>query len=276
MSNKENKAVTYQFMPAKAIALFETLRMAIYWRDPGLVRQHLQAPAEFLEQALYAEDNNGNTLLGQAVELKEPVIMRLLIKAGADVGLRMGKLGMSPLHKACLSGDVPSIRVLIEEGADKEDRHPMNDNTPLMAALGNRHEEAALYLMEVGARRDMEQMNLGGATVADFSAIYANPAVFFRLFDEGVFASIGAALRVATARNAAAIMLEAIDKPEWCAALRGEEGAELLAMCKTATVRELIQSVRVVHELECTLDDAVAADSAPVEHAARPRVAPSL
>jgi hypothetical protein len=253
MTAEKNSAVTYEFMPLAAMTLFDTLRMAIYWREPETLHGRLRTAGEGLDQALYAHDRDGKTLLGLAVEFKSAPMIRMLIKAGAEVDLLMGSLPMTALHKACLTGCIESIEALVEAGADLECPHPINGNTPVMACIGNRHEGAALCLIERGARVDMEQCNMGGSTVADFASICDSPAVFFKLVDRGVLATIPEALTVLAKRGAANAMLEAVKRAEWCDVIASDFGAGLLAACKNDETRAVLQSIRTADQVGCAL-----------------------
>ena len=58
--------------------------------------------------------------------------------------------GLSPLHYAARDNKTEAARILLEAGADLEQKDP-NDITPLLMAIGNNQLEAAHFLIEAGA-----------------------------------------------------------------------------------------------------------------------------
>lgn len=58
--------------------------------------------------------------------------------------------GLSPLHYAAREGQLASARLLLEAGAEIDQRNP-DDITPLIMAIGNGHAEVAQVLVEMGA-----------------------------------------------------------------------------------------------------------------------------
>lgn len=58
--------------------------------------------------------------------------------------------GLSPLHYAAREGGLESARLLLDAGAEIDQRNP-DDITPLIMAIGNGHAEVAKFLVEMGA-----------------------------------------------------------------------------------------------------------------------------
>ena len=58
--------------------------------------------------------------------------------------------GLSPLHYAARDNKTEAARILLEAGADLEQKDP-NDITPLLMAIGNNQLQAAHFLIETGA-----------------------------------------------------------------------------------------------------------------------------
>lgn len=57
----------------------------------------------------------------------------------------------TPLHVACLTGNIPGIKVLLRNGADIEAVDKKDGLTPLIATFQHNHVEATKFLIEKGA-----------------------------------------------------------------------------------------------------------------------------
>jgi hypothetical protein len=95
-----------------------------------------------------ARDSESNTPLMMA---RDPQIARLLIAAGADVNAR-NRQGSTPLIEAAKSGAVDVVRVLLEHGAELEDRDTERSFTALEWAITSDQEEVAQVLRAAGAK----------------------------------------------------------------------------------------------------------------------------
>ena len=79
-------------------------------------------------------------------------IARRLIDAGANV--RAQRDGATVLHLAALVGDLATVQLLVERGADVAALNPQG-GSPLRSAADGGHVEVVRYLLERGARRDV-------------------------------------------------------------------------------------------------------------------------
>merc|ERR1719343_764689 len=114
-----------------------------------------------------AVDKNKNTPCMDAAHLGRTLILRELIRHGADVALTNSDL-MNALQLACVnegagSGEV--IQALVEAGADPS--AVCWQTTPLMAAADSGHIWAVQTLIDMGA--DPWQMNGSSLTALDFA-----------------------------------------------------------------------------------------------------------
>ena len=126
------------------------------------------------------ETRRGQTALMWAASQKHPEIVQALVENGADLAARSAtvplytpvmintdtgalidyysrnsyfpkvKGGFTPLMFAAQAGDLDSVRILLEAGADVHEGTP-DDGSPLVLASFNGHEKVALFLLEKGA-----------------------------------------------------------------------------------------------------------------------------
>ena len=88
--------------------------------------------------------------------------MSVLLNAGADVGVRGGKYGNTPLHFAAFLGcGVGIVNSLLDAGADIEARD-LGGETPLHFAVESGNPETVKALLNAGA--DREARNTDGMT----------------------------------------------------------------------------------------------------------------
>ena len=113
------------------------------------------------------ETNGGQTALMWAAANRSPDIVRLLVDHGADPGAR-SKRGFTPLLFAAQQGDVESGRLLLQAGADVNDRSGNDRKTALMVAAASGNKEFPVLLLEKGANPDLSDE--GGFTALHYAA----------------------------------------------------------------------------------------------------------
>ncbi|PQE28391.1 ankyrin repeat-containing domain protein [Rutstroemia sp. NJR-2017a BBW] len=85
----------------------------------------------------------------------------LLLDAGADPSLALKSTSETPLHIACRMGDLPIVKLLIQNSASLSARDA-HLNTPLLVAARWRHPSVIEHLLEQGA--DIEAKDAKGST----------------------------------------------------------------------------------------------------------------
>ena len=102
-----------------------------------------------------------------AVENDNLERVRLLIEQGADKDKGDSHHGQTPLRLASRRGHLTVVQYLVEQGASLDKGDNVN-NTPLIVAAASGHLEIVRYLLEQGADRD--KANNGGMTPLYFAA----------------------------------------------------------------------------------------------------------
>ena len=87
-----------------------------------------------------------------------------------------------PLYDAAERDDTATVRRLLGEGADPDDRN-MHGWTALMIAVAQQHDKAAQLLLEQGA--DPNLSNLLGRNALMFAAKYGNAELVRQLIQHG-------------------------------------------------------------------------------------------
>lgn len=92
------------------------------------------------------------TALTAAAGRGDTPTVRALVQAGADVHAVEPLMGATALHKAAQAGDVEAIAVLLDGGAFVDQVSPVLGHTPLMDAVQHKQSGAVALLLERGAR----------------------------------------------------------------------------------------------------------------------------
>jgi len=130
-------------------------------------------------QAVNATAPDGYTPLGLAVFFRNPEIVALLLGAGADPNLQAANAQrVGPLHAAVARGDIPTLVLLLEKGADP-DRPQEKGLRPLHEAAGAGNVAAVAVLLLFGA--DPGALTEGGKTPADLARDKDHAALADRL-----------------------------------------------------------------------------------------------
>jgi ankyrin repeat protein len=103
-----------------------------------------------------AKNHFGNTPLQVGLLTRQGEVARVLLAHGANVGFAQTE-GVTALHEAAFSGDVDTVRMLLDAGADPNAKTGKLDDgregvTPLAMALRRKHDDVAALLRARGAR----------------------------------------------------------------------------------------------------------------------------
>lgn len=148
--------------------------LAVYYQHPEIARLFIErgAPLTFAEACavgdearaleLLAQDpaslqrrsDDGFPPLGYAIFFRHPSLARTLIERGADVNaVADNAQRIAPVHAAASVGDVETMRLLLDRGADPNARQH-GGFTPIHAAGGNGDVAMAELLIARGADRN--------------------------------------------------------------------------------------------------------------------------
>ncbi|ESO88486.1 hypothetical protein LOTGIDRAFT_219211 [Lottia gigantea] len=90
-------------------------------------------------------DKDGDNALHWAAFKGYSELMRLLIYSGFNPRQK-DNFGQTPLHLACINGNLTAVKELCEQDGVEIDLADKNNKTPLMLALGRKHESIVQYL----------------------------------------------------------------------------------------------------------------------------------
>ncbi|XP_036360505.1 probable protein S-acyltransferase 23 isoform X2 [Octopus sinensis] len=97
-------------------------------------------------------DKDGDNALHWAAFKGYSELMRLLIYSGF-CPRRKDNYGQTPLHLACISGNLTAVKELCEQDGVEVDLPDKNGKTPLMLAMGRKHEAVISYLKRESKQR---------------------------------------------------------------------------------------------------------------------------
>jgi ankyrin repeat protein len=127
------------------------------------------------------KDQQGQTLLRQAVENGHEGIVKLLLDKGADLESKDG-IGWTPLLYAAQRGHDAVVKLLLDKGADLESKGD-SGWTPLFLATLNGHDAVVKLLLDKGA--DLESKSDSGWTPLLLAAQYGHERVVKLFVDKG-------------------------------------------------------------------------------------------
>jgi len=113
--------------------------------------------------------------------------VRLLLKAGAHPNTRIGT-GETPLMTCARSGNVETVGILIEYGAEVNAKEPAQGQTALMWAAAEHHLDVAKALIQ--AHADLRAHSKQGFTAMHFAARRGDQEMVQLLLDAGVDVNI--------------------------------------------------------------------------------------
>lgn len=97
-------------------------------------------------------DINGDTALHWCAYKGHVELMRLLMYSGVDLQ-KTDNFGSTPLHLACLSGNLYCVRMLCEKSNVDLEPKDKNGKTPLQLAQSHRHADIVKLLKNMIKRR---------------------------------------------------------------------------------------------------------------------------
>lgn len=155
--------------------------------DASMTRKEKAAFVATLD--LSQPDEDGDYPLHNAVFLKDPVLVELMVKAGADVEA-INRQGVTPLILAChTEKPYQVIKVLLSAGADVNRAHS-NGMWPLQYAAVSGNKKSVQQLIAAGA--DIEVRDAQGNTVKDYALRGGNYSIVELLQNSRLFGEITA------------------------------------------------------------------------------------
>jgi ankyrin repeat protein len=99
-------------------------------------------------------DIEGNSLLYYAISSDCIEVVKILLDKGADINQKLGENRSTPLIEEITKGNIDVFKLLLERGADVNGQ--TNGITPLMVAILKDNNEMAKLLIEYGANVDLK------------------------------------------------------------------------------------------------------------------------
>ena len=127
--------------------------------------------------------HNGMSPLLWACQLRAPLIVKLLLSAGADPNLPDDE-GETPLHVAAFEGTMETVHLLLQHGANP-DAATEDGKTPLMNSAKAGHGLIAAQLLAAGA--DAQAVDNAGRTALHWALAgsHDEPAIISDLIKAG-------------------------------------------------------------------------------------------
>ncbi len=151
---------------------YTPLLTAIEEDNKKMLKLLIRAGADVNAKGKYNEEN-GITALMMAIDKENKGIEKLLIEAGADINTK-SENGITALRIAAYVENEDMVKLLIEAGADVNAKD--NDNfTALMIAAYVKNEDIVKLLIEAGA--DVNAKNNDGGTALSYATIWGDTEV---------------------------------------------------------------------------------------------------
>ncbi|KAF8542898.1 ankyrin repeat-containing domain protein [Trichophaea hybrida] len=146
---------------------FHYNRSAFYWACVhGRTQLVLDLLAHGAQEQINLCDLVG-TPLHSAVIAQKTKTVQILLSHGANPNLP-NWIGWKAIHVACLTGNTGIVRMLLEAGADANERLKLRGLTPLMLAVMKGYRGVIEVLVGVG-KADVEMENSYGVTLVQFA-----------------------------------------------------------------------------------------------------------
>ncbi|MFO7734985.1 MAG: ankyrin repeat domain-containing protein [bacterium] len=160
----------------------EAFKEAVRSNNPDIVRLFLYAGKS---PDMEVEENGLSLpIIFLALHENNSEVVRELILGGANLGKKVK--GVAPLMKAAIEGDIDSIKLMVENGADVDVRSP-DRVTPLMMAIQSENQGSAWYLLSRGA--DVNAVDKRGVSVLMKAVQQDNVEIVRELLKRGADAS---------------------------------------------------------------------------------------
>lgn len=160
----------------------EAFEEAIRNNNPDIVRLFLYAGKS--PDTEVEENGLSVPIIFLALHENNSEVASELILGGANLDKKVK--GITPLMKAAIEGDIDSIKLMVENGADVDVRSP-DKVTPLMMAIQSENEGSAWYLISRGA--DVNAVDKRGVSVLMKAVQENNIEVVRELLKRGADAS---------------------------------------------------------------------------------------
>lgn len=139
--------------------------------QPGLLRSALRANRPEVVRALVTHTKVSLAeIVKYAIAQRRPEILDILIQAGADLNAR-DEAGFTALQDAALSGNLDSVRILVDHGADVNAGDKATGATPLYMAATMGREQVVSLLLEKGADPNRGPNPTAAAAAAGFDKV---------------------------------------------------------------------------------------------------------
>lgn len=157
------------------------LHEAVRNKDTAMISLLLQHGADInmCENASYS---GRGTPLHLAVTMNEPSLVAFLVQKGADINAyTIGADARTPFHTALFADNIPMMKLLLELGAEINSIR----NNPLMIASRQKSYEIVQFLLENGARLNLEELPFKEETPLYWAIVNRNVPLFKLLVQHG-------------------------------------------------------------------------------------------
>lgn len=115
-----------------------------------MIKAMMLAAAMLLSSTAYALTDDEQVALSNAMDTGDVALVKKLIKSGS-LDVNQPAMGWTWLHIAATKNQLEIAKVLVENGAELNVRHPMTKATPLAQAAMTGSTEVVKYLLSKGA-----------------------------------------------------------------------------------------------------------------------------